>query len=354
MLYQNARLYDEWKGEDYEGSSCRGAMKGLHKHGVCSLDVWPYGTKKKPGEPKPGWEDDAAKTPLGAYYRIQTDWIVAMQAAINEVHAIYVAASAHDGWDLGKLTDIDSAVIKRPTKTERGGHAFALVGYRDNGFIVQNSWGPDWGYEGFAILPYEDWLENGYDAWVLALGAPMLRVAKKSAATVQALVARAGQAAAAPAAGAAPALAGPPEPWGENAVARHTVVVGAGGRPVRQLVEASDEEDGVERVVAAAKASGLGHVALYAHGGLNDLETGLARARRWDRGSLQTAFIRSSSFGRRASSSRPRTSSSHSRANCSACRRRRGAGCWKSGANGRIGLSKRWRAMRASRPSGRT
>jgi pimeloyl-ACP methyl ester carboxylesterase len=108
----------------------------------------------------------------------------------------------------------------------------------------------------------------------------MLRVAKKSAATVQALVARAGQAAPAPAAGAAPALAGPPEPWGENAVARHTVVVGAGGRPVRQLVEASDEEDGVQRVVTAAKASGLGHVALYAHGGLNDLETGLARARK--------------------------------------------------------------------------
>src|SRR5262249_39313708 len=29
MLYQNARLYDEWQGEDYEGSSCRGAMKGI-------------------------------------------------------------------------------------------------------------------------------------------------------------------------------------------------------------------------------------------------------------------------------------------------------------------------------------
>ena len=28
MLYNNARLYDEWDGEDYEGSSCRGAMKG--------------------------------------------------------------------------------------------------------------------------------------------------------------------------------------------------------------------------------------------------------------------------------------------------------------------------------------
>lgn len=28
MLYQLARLYDEWPGEDYEGSSCRGALKG--------------------------------------------------------------------------------------------------------------------------------------------------------------------------------------------------------------------------------------------------------------------------------------------------------------------------------------
>ncbi len=28
MLYRLARLYDEWPGEDYEGSSCRGALKG--------------------------------------------------------------------------------------------------------------------------------------------------------------------------------------------------------------------------------------------------------------------------------------------------------------------------------------
>ena len=26
MLYELARLYDEWPGEDYEGSSCRGAL----------------------------------------------------------------------------------------------------------------------------------------------------------------------------------------------------------------------------------------------------------------------------------------------------------------------------------------
>ena len=33
MLYHLAKHYDEWPGEDYEGSSCRGAMKGWHRHG---------------------------------------------------------------------------------------------------------------------------------------------------------------------------------------------------------------------------------------------------------------------------------------------------------------------------------
>src|SRR2546421_5214530 len=41
MLYDMARRYDEWPGEHYEGASARGAMKGWHKHGVCSKANWP-------------------------------------------------------------------------------------------------------------------------------------------------------------------------------------------------------------------------------------------------------------------------------------------------------------------------
>ena len=41
MLYDMARRYDEWEGEDYDGSSCRGAMKGWHRHGVCAEECWP-------------------------------------------------------------------------------------------------------------------------------------------------------------------------------------------------------------------------------------------------------------------------------------------------------------------------
>lgn len=47
MLYEMARRYDEWPGENYSGSSARGAMKGWHKHGICTDASWEYVT----GEP---------------------------------------------------------------------------------------------------------------------------------------------------------------------------------------------------------------------------------------------------------------------------------------------------------------
>jgi hypothetical protein len=102
MIYHLARKYDEWPGEDYEGSSCRGAMKGWFHHGVCSEKLWPY--RDKNGEakfvtPLTGWDSDAAQRPIGAYYRILTDAVSDLQATINEVGAVYVSSDVHKGWD---------------------------------------------------------------------------------------------------------------------------------------------------------------------------------------------------------------------------------------------------------------
>lgn len=168
MLYHMARIYDEWPGEDYEGSSCRGAMKGWHRHGVCTEQFWPYRTKFVP--PKEGWQQDAARRPLGAYYRINKDSIADMQAAVREVGAIYVSATVHKGWFLDAS---DTLPVIPFVVEEAGGHAFAITGYTTQGFIIQNSWGEGWGYLGFAILSYEDWIRNGSDAWVAVCGAPM-------------------------------------------------------------------------------------------------------------------------------------------------------------------------------------
>ena len=42
MLYEMARKFDEWPGEKYEGSSCRGAIKGWYAMGVCREKDWAY------------------------------------------------------------------------------------------------------------------------------------------------------------------------------------------------------------------------------------------------------------------------------------------------------------------------
>lgn len=169
MLYNMARLYDEWEGEDYQGSSCRGAMKGWHRHGVCTEKSWPYSASNDialDGK----WPEEATRQPLGVYYRINKNSVIDMQAAILDVGAIYCSCSVHEGWWLKTEKKLPS--IKQSPK-KIGGHAFAIVGYTVDGFIVQNSWGEKWGFHGFAVLTYADWVKHATDAWVAVRGAPI-------------------------------------------------------------------------------------------------------------------------------------------------------------------------------------
>ncbi|WP_373500609.1 hypothetical protein [Desulfococcus sp.] len=167
MLYAMARRYDEWAGEDYEGSSCRGAMKGWYKHGVCADGIWMAGSSA-PQVLSHDMAVDAARRPLGAYFRVNHKSLVAMHAAITEVGVLYASANVHTGWENagqdGRIPFEEGSL---------GGHAFAIVAYDQDGFWIQNSWGTKWGSEGFAHVSYEDWLANGTDVWVARLGVPV-------------------------------------------------------------------------------------------------------------------------------------------------------------------------------------
>jgi hypothetical protein len=97
MLYEMGRRYDEWKGENYDGTSLRGAMKGWHKHGVASRKEWPF-DPKKPGSLTQKREEDAKRRPLGAYFRVVDRDVSHMQAAVVLVavalgYAVYLVRS---------------------------------------------------------------------------------------------------------------------------------------------------------------------------------------------------------------------------------------------------------------------
>jgi hypothetical protein len=263
MIYEMARRYDEWPGEDYSGSSARGAMKGWHKHGVCSEGAWPW--LLEPGGRRAATDGlhgeragDALKRPLGAYYRVNHKDLVAMHAAIAEVGILYATAFVHAGWD---APDADGLIPHSDRKT--GAHAFALVAYDEHGFWLQNSWGPGWGRGGFACISYDDWLEHGSDVWVARLGAPI--VLRRSAATAVAHSAGAGQSVA----------------YAYPDLRPHIVSIGNNGR----LKPGGDYGTSAEDIAtlfrrdlpAAIADGGVRHLLLYAHGGLVDARSAVQR-----------------------------------------------------------------------------
>jgi C1A family cysteine protease len=60
-----------------------------------------------------------------------------------------------------------------PSKSERslGGHALLAVGYNDqfSTILVRNSWGPNWGINGYFTLPYQYISNNNLadDFWTI-------------------------------------------------------------------------------------------------------------------------------------------------------------------------------------------
>ncbi len=268
MLYQFARRFDEYEGEDYDGSSCRGALKGWYHNGVCLESKWPYAA----GDdvlPVAGWDQDAVERTLGVYYRIDPQAITDLQAAILEVGAIYASSYTHDGWCDVKTSAKPPAshaglpVIEYGGKPSRnGGHAFALVGFNRTGFVIQNSWGAEWGAGGFAVISYADWLAHAMDVWVAAMGVPGVvsgRLAigeRKTAAVEAAAVARGNW-------------------WDEGKAYQHSIVIGNNGRVGRY-----DKLDGVTRTLQNQACvmpdawfrqtrQERKRLVIYAHGGLN-------------------------------------------------------------------------------------
>ena len=104
---------------------------------------------------------------IGAYVSLAT--IDEVIAAISLFGSVILGSTWYASW-----FDIPNPVTKvfPPPQGDAGGHAYTAVGWNRNTrrLLVQNSWGPYWGYviggtDGRAWLPFEYIDFNDFEAW---------------------------------------------------------------------------------------------------------------------------------------------------------------------------------------------
>ncbi|HTY12045.1 MAG TPA: C1 family peptidase [Bacteroidota bacterium] len=158
FIYFNERAIEHTIMSD-SGAQIRDGIKSLAKQGVCPEKKWPYVISKFEDKPTPACYAEAKKRLITSYHRILT--LDEMRTCLAEGFPFVFGFTVYESFESQKVAQ--TGVVNMPLPGERtvGGHAVVGIGYADSDrrFIVRNSWGKDWGEQGYFTIPY-DYLAN--------------------------------------------------------------------------------------------------------------------------------------------------------------------------------------------------
>ena len=154
FIYYNERRIEGTVDQD-SGAMIRDGIKSVHKLGVCDEKFWDYDiarfTEKPPAEAYRHASDHQATV-----YRRVLPVLHQMQGCLASGTPFVFGFSVYDSFESPQVAK--TGVVPLPPRGERllGGHAVLAVGYDDASqrFIVRNSWGTDWGMDGYCTMPY--------------------------------------------------------------------------------------------------------------------------------------------------------------------------------------------------------
>lgn len=154
FIYYNERVIENTVEYD-SGAMLRDGIKTLSKEGCCNEPLWPYDINKYDEKPTQDCYTDALSRVITSYYRIGT--LNNMKECLAGGEPFVFGFAVYESFMSDKV--FKTGVVNLPTRRERmlGGHAVLAVGYDDSSqrFIVKNSWGKDWGQEGYFTIPYK-------------------------------------------------------------------------------------------------------------------------------------------------------------------------------------------------------
>lgn len=129
------------------GTSLKAALDVARKFGVATVDLLPFQAGAHYSGEEKTFYTACAQLRIASYINLSRNpdgwrtWIATAGPVLARVEVDVTWDRAHDTAGL---------LDKFRPETQRGGHAVALVGYTPERFIVRNSWGTQWGDQGFA------------------------------------------------------------------------------------------------------------------------------------------------------------------------------------------------------------
>lgn len=172
-------LYNQIKPEDCDkGSRISDALGFLGKNGDCLARQFDFDVNDCAAQPDSAVSTEAKRFAIEDYLTLFS----AKEAGMNKVRRVKLALSKNKPVVIGMLVlrnfyELKSAQYWHPSlgnTTPAGGHALVVVGYDDHkgAFRLMNSWGKNWGDNGYIWVKYKDFGDFCKYAYVLYLFAP--------------------------------------------------------------------------------------------------------------------------------------------------------------------------------------
>lgn len=155
FIYYNERSKEHTADRD-AGASIRDGMKSIHKIGVCPETKWPYDITKFSIQPTTECYQEALDHKSIEYHRL-VPFTNQLRQSLASGYPIVFGMAVFESFESDEVAE--TGVVPMPKEGEEmlGGHAVLLVGYdKDESYwICRNSWGTEWGDEGYFYLPHE-------------------------------------------------------------------------------------------------------------------------------------------------------------------------------------------------------
>jgi C1A family cysteine protease len=171
FLYYNTRLREGTVRSD-SGATLRNTLKSIGHEGVCAEATWPYDIAKFTKRPLVAAYREAEKHQALQYLRVPQTIRGVKECLLDGFHFVF-GFTVYESFESKEVAR--TGIMNMPSMSEKtlGGHAVRAVDYDDDlhggCLVVANSWGEDWGDQGYFYMPYEYILRTDLagDLWTI-------------------------------------------------------------------------------------------------------------------------------------------------------------------------------------------